>query len=396
MKTLTALVGLVALFLVCEQNVVGPQPASAEETRPQGEEPSAESSTDRSQPPDNKVKAPLPEQVEIVAETAKVKASDEVLTSVDKGDRFTVVRRDGAWVAVKIEIADEERYGWLLATQVRTVVAEGITEDTPAPEELKMLEANVELTQVLSDNSMGSRNRFLYLRLTITNGDMKPVRYDASDILLQVDGQDIRHTPTTARSYGSTAYVQLGSSAKNRKKTSELDYLGEGEISPGGKITGWLRFRIPSFRKAGELAEKTWVLATKIAERSVSGDLLDVENRALDAKIRPSGVEESVRVVEIGSRLNALNIAQLRKLIEPLISKKEMFVIAPKTDDSIVDAFARADLQSSSPSNPLGQLMVWVDKSQSSRTMTGPYYIARCPSEAVAVMQILGRRRGYR
>ena len=61
----------------------------------------------------------------------------------------------------------------------------------------------------------------------------------------------------------------------------------------------------------------------KIGKRSLSVDLFDVERRALELAIRPSKVNPSVQVVEFGSRLNGLNVGQVRQRIDPLIAKEE-------------------------------------------------------------------------
>ena len=291
-------------------------------------------------------------------------------------------------MAIRMVAGDEERFGWLLATQVRTIVAEGITEDSAAPDAPRLIETRVELTQVAPSQSAGMREGYLYLRLSLMNRDLKPVDYDASKIMLEIDGQGTSHAPAPRQGYSSMHYVQVDAS---RKAPHELDYLETGTILPGGSVTGWLRFQVPSFREASELATKTWVLSGKIGKRSLSVDLFDVERRALELAIRPSKVDPSVQVVEFGSRLNGLNVGQVRQRIDPLIAKEEGAVIMPRTGSAMVDQTAAIDLRSP----PTGRnLLVWVLSQQSSMNTAGMYFASRCPTEAVAVMQVLGARSG--
>lgn len=68
------------------------------------------------------------EEVEVTADSAKVKIADRVIASVKRGSQFTVLEREGPWVAVAVDTADEPREGWILANRVRNVVDEGINE----------------------------------------------------------------------------------------------------------------------------------------------------------------------------------------------------------------------------------------------------------------------------
>ena len=73
------------------------------------------------------------EEVEVIADSAKVKIGDEVIASIKKGERFAVNRRQGPWVGIIIESEGKERLGWVLANRVQTVVEAGGSEKSTAP-----------------------------------------------------------------------------------------------------------------------------------------------------------------------------------------------------------------------------------------------------------------------
>ena len=129
---------------------------------------------------------------------------------------------------------------------------------TAAPDAPRLIETRVELTQVAPSQGAGMREGYLYLRLSLVNRDLKPVDYDASKIMLEIDGQGTSHAPAPRQGYSSMHYVQVDAS---RKAPHELDYLETGTILPGGSVTGWLRFQVPSSERPVNWRLQTWVLS---------------------------------------------------------------------------------------------------------------------------------------
>jgi hypothetical protein len=56
--------------------------------------------------------------VEVIANGSAIKAGQEVIARVDQGDLLTVLRREGSWIGVETQTADNLRRGWVLVPQI--------------------------------------------------------------------------------------------------------------------------------------------------------------------------------------------------------------------------------------------------------------------------------------
>jgi HEAT repeat protein len=327
--------------------------------------------------------AAFAEQVEVVADSAKVKVGEEVIASVKQGERFTVLRREGPWVAITVDTAQGEREGWILATRVRTVVEPGMSEDSRAPDAPELIQLRVSLTQVQS------APHALYFKLAMENRGVKAICYNASDFVLHVDGQTIKAAPVRTRNGYPPVYVD--EAMRHSVPPQDLDYLDAGEVTSGDKAVGWLRFEFPpGFRGPSDPVTKAWILSANLSGRTVELDLKDAELKALRAKVRPSSLDESVQVVEVGSRINAFNVGKLVELVEPFVASQEGCVILMTATNWLVDDIGRSHIRSLMAR--CGNLVVWGNVPV--KAQLSLYWYQSSGSESAAVMKVLGQREG--
>jgi len=336
-----------------------------------------------------------PEQVEVVANTATVKIRDEVIASISKGEKFAVVRRDGSWVAINVGKGSEERIGWVWARQVQTVVPPEITEESTAPGSSRLLRVSIDWTQLVRQSYTNTSTYLLYCRVSIDNRDVNAAPYDATEFEVKIDGQAVKHDVSNRQRF--EGYVRYrDKDSPQIRKAAELEYLQAGQVPAGGSVDGWLRFKLPAFKQASELAKKTWTLTGKLGDRSFSVDLRQAEFDALAARVRPAAVDDSVSVVEIGgSRLNGLNVARLLELVKPLIAEGQGFVVVITDENCIADYLVWREIESATSRSP--DMVAWANiPSRLQDNMRG--YV-RSPhaffaSETEAVIRIIGERQG--
>lgn len=325
------------------------------------------------------------EFIEILVDSAKIKVEDKVIAHAKKAERFRVLQRHGPWVAIRVETAAGERDGWVLASQIRTVVKPSITDASTAPAEPTFVSLETNLTQF----TQGSRP-YLHFELTITNQDSKPIRYDVADFSLAVDGKSFK-TATRSAGYFGQVY-----SDEAMQSLRPLKYLGAGEIAAGGRVTAWMRFEVPPFRQAPELLKQKWILSTKLGGKDVSLDFKQAELKALGAKLAASSVDDSIQVLEFGSRVNALSVGKVAELLDLVIAKRQHCVIVLRNKQCLVDQYATREFQSLlSDSRRTRTSVVFVGLPSQLRYRFG--YIGSTPSTnsiVEAAMQLWGRRPG--
>jgi len=328
------------------------------------------------------------EQVEVVADAAAVKIRDEVIASVSKGATYDVVRRDGSWVAIDVGTGTQERIGWVWARQVQTVVPSEITEGSSAPDAPNFLQVSVDSTQLTDPRS--SSVHALYCHVLIDNRDTSAVRYDATEFSLEVDGQAVKHVASKNQDYSEMIFS--GKDATRARMPGQLKYLEAGQIPPGGGVDGWLRFDLPAFTQASELAKKTWTLKAKVGDRTFNVDLRQAEFDALAAVVRPAAVDDSVSAVEIGgSRLNGLNVGKFLELISPLVAKGQGFVIVMTDEHCIADSFAWKEIRSATSRS--SEMVAWAKIPRPLQDYVRMYLGMLFHSETEAVMHVLGKRK---
>lgn len=335
------------------------------------------------------------DDIEIIADSAKVKVENEVIASVKKGERFQVVKRQGDWVAIAVRTEQGPREGWILVSQVRILLQPGIDEDTPAPGPPVLIELGADLTQF---SGRGTSGASVYFQLSITNQDTKPAPFKVDDFVLELDGAPIK--PSSRSTGTSYSYYRIYSdpSMRTSQPSQSLDYLQAGTLAPDETATGWLCFQIPRFRQVRELAAKEWIISATVAGKSAKLDLKDAEMKALAAKVRPSSFDASVRVIEIGSRLNALNVGRFLDVLEPIVIEDSGCLVMPEHEVCLFDDYVYREIQSAAQRSKASILFAGFPSTL--RNRLGNYFMSSglgpqfATTETTAVMQLLGTRSG--
>ncbi len=303
------------------------------------------------------------EEVEVVADSAKVKAAEEVITTVAQGERFEVLKREGPWVAVLVTTDAGPRTGWILGNQVRTV-AQGVGEDLPAPPAPVIAAMAVNHTQLWE-----SYRHLILFELTLTNGGSRELSYDGAKFTVLADGKPAtmvameraassgpgvlmpiqsvpwgyRYVPAPMGPVWSGLRPELTAgewSVPRRMDAEKKSQLAAGALPPGGKVSGWLAFEVPIPGSPGEFVGASWELSGKVGDHALKLDLSEYERDALEVKVRPATLDDSVPVVEIAGRLNGLNVAEVLEVIDSVTREGKTPVLLRTTPDQIVDAVA--------------------------------------------------------
>ncbi len=337
------------------------------------------------------------EQIEVVAQTAKVKVAGEVISTVGQGARFEVLEREGPWVAVSVTTDSGPRTGWILGSQVRTV-AEGIDDDTPAPPVPQTVSATVNWTQTFTGYP-GS----IFFELTLRNGGRRAVPYDAAEFSLLVDGKPMREISSRmavrhAENIAGRRAVAGNHPFRSATDVTHLSYLTAGSLPPGEKVSGWMAFAAPAFERLEEVASLDWKLSGEVDGQAIEIDLRQLELQAMGDTVRPSALEPSVPVIEIGGRVNALNLGKLLETIDALAKSGQAAVILCTTSDLVVDQPARnwLGLFALRTRGAGGMAPVWANLPRGLQNM--PYADGSGPpaaSEAAAVIEVLARGPGH-
>lgn len=286
--------------------------------------------------------AALGEEVEVIVDGAPIKVEDTVLGSAKQGDRMRVLRRSGPWVAVIWNTGSREQRGWVFAAQVRTIVDPEINEKSPAPPEFDPIKVSVRDTQALPRNPPA-----IFLEMTILNDGSEMISYDAARITLKADGMDLRSLPREEACTESPFYVPFRTTTNDGTLThamlSQVRYLQTGQLVPGTRVSGWLAFAIPQDlwgNLNSPLAARPtgWFLEVPLDRQVVSLDLRALEVEAINAKVRPSVADASVPVLEVGSRVNLINLDRLVTELERLFAAEQGFVLSLTTPSCLIDA----------------------------------------------------------
>ncbi len=328
--------------------------------------------------------AALAEQVEVVADSALVKVGDDVVTTVKQGERFTVLGRDGPWLAVVIPTPDGDREGWIFATRVQGVVEPGLDQESTAPGPFQVIRMDVGLTQFTSGKPIE-----LFFELTLVNQGTETVSYDVSKLTLEVDDAKIAPSLNAAeRSY----WIYTAGSMNAHTPTARLQYLGAGTIAPGGTVSGWVSFEIPQIKNAGDPLPTRWILSGTVGGREVQLDLSRCEREALGAKVRPATIDPSIQVLEIGPRVNALNVDKLIDLQTALQAKRNPYIVVLTTGDCVVGELANRRLSSAPRRYQTQPVCAGFPQGLPYRLQLG-YGRFDAKTEPAAAVQILGNRR---
>lgn len=282
------------------------------------------------------------EEVEVVVDSASLRVEAAEVAEVKRGDRLQVVQRSHPWIYVKSNQAGKVLKGWLLCTEVQTVVEAGIDDNSPAPPAFGGVRASVNGTTYF----LGAP-RALYVNLSLLNDGLEALSYNANQIELHVGGRPVRAWPPTSpieiMGYGSIRMIDENGELR-RCSSQEIarSRLGGGSLAPGEKTSGWLVFPL-QFPVAGPSASAgpSWEILIPLGEDRLQVDLLEAELTAAALKIRPSKPDPSVSVLEIGSRINMVNSAKVAEIIESLAAREKGFLIVFSSPLCTVDPHAR-------------------------------------------------------
>ncbi|HQU42799.1 MAG TPA: HEAT repeat domain-containing protein [Pirellulales bacterium] len=291
-----------------------------------------------------------------------MKVRDEVIGTVKRGERFAVVRVQLPWIAVAVERDGRRLVGWLLADKVRAVIDPAIDKQV-APDSPSAFHVEVDGTQVngttvrswkVADGawaapmSMRGRARpgetiklpacYLALRLSLRNDTSTTVVVAPGDFQIHADdrvraGMD---SDEIRRILDTPAAIDFAGN------TDAVVPMVAGPIAPAERVEGWLCFDLSDLPVGNDLVRlpkaERWSLSAKWGPHWFDFDLNANEQRALNAKVRPSHADATVSVVETGGRLNALNLAILMPLLERLRAESAVVFQTPGADCVCDDA----------------------------------------------------------
>ncbi|MCL4194681.1 MAG: HEAT repeat domain-containing protein, partial [Thermoguttaceae bacterium] len=253
--------------------------------------------------------------------------------------------------------------GWILGSQVRTV-AQGVGEDSPAPPAPVIAGMAVNRTQLWE-----SYRHLILFELTLTNGGSRELSYDGAKFTLLADGEPAtmvvmeratssgpgvlaamlpvpwgyRYMPGPMGPVWSGLNPELTAgewSVPRLMGAERKPQLAAGVLPPGGRVSGWLAFEVPIPGPPGEFVRSRWELTGTLGDHALKLDLSEHERDALEVKVRPATLDESVPVVEIAGRLNGLNVAEVLEVIDSVTREGKTPVLLRTAPDQIVDAVA--------------------------------------------------------
>ena len=342
------------------------------------------------------------EQVEIVAKTAKVKVKDKTIAVVKQGEKYRVHKYQGAWVAVYVGKDDKAERGWILLSEVRTVPDPNLTEESEAPPEPVQIRLTVDLTQFPS--AFGPQAT-VFFKIGINNEGSEPIDLKTADIQLKVDDQLL---PLNVANAGNIAGYPLfaDSSMQSQIQAPQLPYLKDAQLAAGSTAEGWLSYslnvgNLPQLaQQPGEFAKKSWILTGKVGPHPIHYDLKEAELKFIADKLRPSKLDPSVQVLEIGERVNAFNSGRIFELLRSVPAAEKGCVIVLKQQQCLFDgmAFNHFQQQIYQITNQ-GMQPVVSDEGKQSQNRGYVYQnffsmgqIPRFASETAGVINVLGRR----
>jgi HEAT repeat protein len=339
-------------------------------------------------------------QVEVVAKTAKVKVQQETIAVVKKGEKYRVLKTQGAWVAIAIGEGEQGKRGWVLASAVKMLADPAITEDSAAPPEPLEVRLAIDLTQF--PQAFGPQAA-LYFKVSIGNESADPVDFKVAELELKVDDQPL---PRLDLNPGYYYAVFTDASMRTQGQAAQLPFLKDAKLAPGATAEGWLAFNLGSLQQVmfqpGALANKTWILEGKVGPHPIHFDLKAAETALIADKARPSKLDDSVQVIEIGPRINALNAAKVLDLLRSVPAGDHGCVLVLTNQECLFDGLATMQFQQQifQINNSGNQPVV----SNEGRNPTNQGFgfqgffsygqIPQVDSEVSGVLTILGRRPG--
>jgi WD40 repeat protein/HEAT repeat protein len=285
-----------------------------------------------------------PPQVEVVAKTAKVKVGTETVAEVKKGEKYRLLKTQGAWVAIVAGEGAKAKRGWVLASAVKVLADPAVTEDTPAPPEPVDIRLSIDLTQFPQAYGQPA----VYFKASIANESSEPIDFRVADLELKVDDQSLpRQELNPGVYYGYAIFTDA--SMRAQMQAGQLSFLKDLKLAPGATADGWLAFNLSSFQQAlfqpGALAGKNWILTGKVGPHPIHLDLKEAETKLIAEKTRPAKLDPTVQVIEIGPRINVLNAAKVLELLRTVPAEDRGCVLVLKDQECLFDGMATQQFQ---------------------------------------------------
>ncbi len=337
-------------------------------------------------------------QIEVIAKSARVKIRDETIATVNKGEKYRLLKTDGAWTAIVIGEGDNQKRGWVLSSAVRPLVDPAVSEDSPAPEEPVEVRLSVDLVQFPLYGPQSS----MIMKIGIANESGAPLDFKVQDLKLKVDDQAL---PLSERNPNFYYPVYTEASMAAQSAPASLSFLKDAHLAHGAAIEGWLEFSLAAFQQEiyqpGTLGNRKWIIEGKVGPHKIHFDLKEHEQRVLGGKVRPSAVEPSVQVIEVGPRLNILSLGKLLEGLRSIPADEKGCVIVLTKSVCLFDNLATQQFQQQQfqvfQMGPEGNAPV-VSLEGPTQNQFGyrGYFsygqLTLVPSESAGALTILGRR----
>ncbi len=182
----------------------------------------------------------------------------------------------------------------------------------------------------------------------------------------------------------------------------ELPRIKSGELPAGDQAVGWMAYVLPrsvtSSLFGGSVPfPEQWQLSIPLGRETQE---LDLRRMELDhgPRLRFSTLDSSIPVIEIGGRLNGLNVDKLTTPLESFLKEKRSVVILFTESDVFIDSIANSRIANIRPREGWRNVPVyWAGVSSQifskvhSQLIGGGTYRG-VESESAAVMYILGER----
>jgi HEAT repeat protein len=332
------------------------------------------------------------EEVEIIAESAPVKVRDAILATVKRGERYRVVARKGPWTAIAIGEGADHKEGWVLSDKFRAVVDPSLTDDSTAPDAPSLVYAEAELVQM----PFLRQGACLFFRLSLTNASDRAVELKTADLVLRVGENRLQYTRPLAEMFPAAVTMIPGEYPRTR--VDSLLYFEDCVLRPNDTVTRWLSFDLSSMRTKrrdwSALTDEHCILEGKLDENRFAVDLTASESRKLAPTVRTSEIEPSVQVIEFSSEINLFNLGGLMALAEKIPLEELGFVLLPVKTGCYFDYEAEQRWSGWIRSHRLEKTPPLVVQIPGVNAGWRSTFLARAPSEAAAVLTVLGRRKG--
>lgn len=274
-----------------------------------------------------------------------------------------------------------------------------VTDDTAAPTEPMDVRLTIDLTQVSGWGQQSS----LYFKINVVNDSLDPIEFKVADLELKADDQAVPQVIQNQQiNYGYPIFADA--SMQVQLQQGAVPMLKDVTLSPGAAAEGWMAFNLAEFQQVlfvpGGLSGKSWILEGKVGPHPIRFDLKAAEVALISEKPRPSKLDPSVQVIEIGPRINAINAAKVLELLRTIPPTDRGCVLVLKEQNCLFDNLATQHFQQQmfQIHNQNNQPVV----SNEGRISPNNFYGSRgyfsygqvqtVASEVAGVLMILGRR----